>query len=298
MENKYSKQVQKNLKAQIQQISGLAPAGVVLFIPKMFAFEKFRNFFVAVGENSRLRWKKIFTEFVEKQSNIKEDVALGLDDELKFVEAEEIDKFIDRPFYGETIEQRFSKIGLAAADKAKAIFESGMKNGLGYKEILRNIKKELAVAGYQIERLIRTEGQRISNDILLTTYEKNKKNIGGIMYQAALDKRTCETCGHYDRSEYWYEGVPNVAKAPYVPLHPMCRCVYVPISKEWKNKTSRASMFGPIDTDYKEWLKGAESFEPGFAKSILGKNYEAWKLGKYEVSAKLTPEISYRNFLS
>ena len=132
----------------------------------------------------------------------------------------------------------------------------------------------------------------------INTNEKNTKNIGGIMYQATLDMRTCETCGHYDRDEYWYDGVPNAGKAPYVPLHPMCRCVYVPISKEWRNKTSRASMFGPIDTDYKEWLKSAEVNDPGFAKPILGKNYNSWKQGNYTPSDKLTPQITYSNYLT
>jgi SPP1 gp7 family putative phage head morphogenesis protein len=194
--------------------------------------------------------------------------------------------------------QRLEVLRAGLGERAITVFSSGMKAGLGYKEIMRNIRQELAIGGSQLERLVRTEGQRISNDILFATYEKNKKNIGGIMYLATLDMRTCETCGHYDRDEYWYDGVPSVGKAPYVPLHPMCRCVYVPISREWQNKTSRASMFGPVDTDYKEWLKSAEINDPGFAKPILGKNYSAWKQGNYAPSDKLTPQITYSNYLT
>lgn len=291
------KSLQKSLRQRINSMV-IAPNAIIFAIHEAFSIDLIMPFLRAVGMNARLRYGSLMKEFVGGVDSLQESIQEDVFD-IAQVEADEVDKFVNRPYFGSTIVQRLDLLTAGMGAQAIQIFQDGLKSGLGYKEIQNQIRQTLAVGGYKLERLVRTEGQRISNDILLATYEKNKRWIDGIMFQATLDVRTCETCAQYDRHEWWYLGTPNVAHAPYVPMHCFCRCIYTPISSAWRSeKRQRASMFGPVDKDYKEWLRGAEQNNPGFAKSILGRNYEAWRDGRYQLSAQFTPQITYANYLT
>lgn len=290
------KNLQKNLRKKISS-AGIEvsknPGMAKEIIQTVFPDELIFPFLRAVGMNARLKFGSIVREFVQESRKLQEDF------DPAQVEAEEVDRFLDREFYGKTITERMDEIRAGIGIEATKIYSEAYKSGLGYRDVQKKLYQAFAIGGYQLERLVRTEGQRISNDILLRTYEKNKEWVDGIMFQATLDVRTCETCAQYDRHEFWYKGSPSVMHAPYVPMHCFCRCVYVPISKAWRsNKQLRAAMFGPVDKNYKEWLWNAEQNSPEFAKPILGKNYEDWKAGKYELQAQFTPQITYANYLN
>ena len=44
-----------------------------------------------------------------------------------------------------------------------------------------------------------------------------------LQYWAAEDERTCEVCGSYHEEIMAYDEIP------ILPLHPNCRCTYIPI---------------------------------------------------------------------
>lgn len=97
----------------------------------------------------------------------------------------------------------------------------------------------------------------------------------------------------------------RVEDAPYIPIHPLCRCVYIPISKFWEEleidpQTERASMFGPTTGKYPDWLAKQETKKPGFGKNILGKNYQDWLDKKYSLGEKakqFTPQSTVADYI-
>lgn len=198
---------------------------------------------------------------------------------------------------------RLNDVSKESRIKIWKVFREGLTEGLGYKEITRNIRKAVGFAGTRIERIVRTEGQRIQNDIIVKSYHRNRKWVAGIQYTATLDGRTCQICGSYDRTEYFWEKLPSAYSAPYIPRHPLCRCVYVPITRIWEKlgttwPKQRASQFGPTTGNYESWLKRQEYLNPGFAKKVLGKNYSKWVEGKYNLrGARVTPKINIGDYM-
>lgn len=292
-ENEFFKEFQKDRKTFI--FSKLKEIGVVI-TPFLMSIVKedvkikkeFKNFIFLVARNAYLRYNYIIDEIFSQISN---ETALLRED----VEAD-IEKILETPFFGKTFDDRLQENFLGNIQEIEKKFKEGMTKGLGYYTIAREIQKVVAFYSINIERMVRTEGQRIQNTILARTYEKNKKNLGGIMYLATLDPRTCETCGHYDRNEFFYERKPSVMTAPYVPMHPMCRCVYVPFTKQITSE-ERASMGGYTKEKYSDWLWNAEKDDPGFAKDILGSKYGEWLDGKYELQPLFTPQLTYMSYM-
>lgn len=242
-------------------------------------------------------WKIFSDGLVELQKNQvteAKEVVPGLAMKLFKVDEKNIEKFWIRKWTkdGKTWIERLEEIKKGASKDFEKIFKKGFREGKGYAEMLRQAKKKIAKDAVRLERIIRTEGQRIQNDIAMMTYHKNQEYLSGLEFTAALDRRTCEVCGAYDRNQYWYRREPHVVDAPVVPIHPLCRCVYAPISRLWERlgtdwPKERWSRFGPTTKAYPDWLKDMEAMKPGFAQNILKKNYGAWLEGEYVLDAAL-----------
>jgi SPP1 gp7 family putative phage head morphogenesis protein len=257
------------------------------------------DFYNNVAIESAVAYAALLSELINAGSTVKEN-----DDDRIFavaafkLTAEEIAKVINRDFLGDNIIGRFNNIVAGAGNNARALLQSGIESGLSIKQVRRELQKVLAADAFLLERLVRTEAMRINNDIALQTYAKGKAHLHGIMFMATLDHRTCEACGSHDRNEYFYESLPPVDDAPFIPMHPMCRCAYLPVSKIWDGKDKeRASMGGYTKQNYSDWLRSAENQDAGFAKNILGKNYNNWLAGSYSVGGQLTPQLTVANYL-
>ena len=221
--------------------------------------------------------------------------------------AQDIEEFTDRRWTkdNKTIEERLAQLRKGAEKVGKEIFKRGLQSGESYVSMVRKMRRLMAFDAVKLERIIRTEGQRIQNDILLKTYHKNRKFLSGIEYTATLDIRTCQVCAGYDRNQYWYRQDPRVADAPYIPIHPRCRCIYVPISKYWEETKdfaqTRASEFGPTTGNYSEWIRAREKKVPGFARKVLSeKKYNLWLQGKFsfkKAAVNFQPQSTVRSFL-
>lgn len=73
-------------------------------------------------------------------------------------------------------------------------------------------------------------------------------NVRYVRIWAAIDERTCDTCGvggEHDR-------VYPIEKAPVLPLHANCRCTYLPV----------------VGEELEEWLKSNGDLESDIGKSI------------------------------
>lgn len=231
--------------------------------------------------------EKEYRKIARELGELKE--SFEFDDKIFSVDKEAIYPIIDRIWAADGLSylDRIETIQAGAGPIFQRIFREGLEEGEGYREITRRIKREITAKVYQIERIVRTEGQRIQNDLTLEVYKKNKKQIEGLEYTSALDVRTCLICGSNDRRRYWWEGTPSVKDAPYIPVHPNCRCSYIPISKFWKDSgigSLRASQYGPITGSYDDFLQEIHRSDPDWAKKHLGGFYDSWLRGEKSVS--------------
>ena len=151
-------------------------------------------------------------------------------------------------------------------------------------------KDLLGVVTGQVDRVFDAEQSEI--------YRANFKLFRGVVYSAVMEKRTCVVCAGYDGTIYWMEKVPKgekgetFEKKPALPIHPNCRCAYVPFCKSWEelpvdpeefSKSARKLLGGDIPKTRK-WEEWFLSRTEGVQKKILGETrFNLWKARAVEI---------------
>jgi hypothetical protein len=151
-------------------------------------------------------------------------------------------------------------------------------------------KELLGVVTGQTDRVFDAEQSEI--------YRANFKLFRGVVYSAVMEKRTCVVCAGYDGTIYWMEKVPKgevgetFAEKPALPIHPNCRCAYVPFCKSWEelpiddnefSKSARKLLGGDIPKTRK-WEEWFLSRTEGVQKKILGETrFNLWKARAVEI---------------
>jgi SPP1 gp7 family putative phage head morphogenesis protein len=163
-------------------------------------------------------------------------------------------------------------------------FQTAVRQGLVAAEttpqIVRRVREVMDVSRRNAEALVRTSVQTVAND----TREKLFNNHGDVIaskeWNAALDLRTCPTCGPRDGKRWTLDNTPIGHAIPYSvpPKHWRCRCSMVPVLKTWRElgininempDSTRASMEGQVsDKTFADWLARQN---PGKIESVLGK---------------------------
>lgn len=172
-----------------------------------------------------------------------------------------------------------------ARRKLLSTISQGYASGMGAQEMVIAIQRVISVIKHRAVRIARTESQFASNTALQEIYSSMPDVVKGIEYVVTLDDRTCPVCGGYAGNEYYYDPKGqqySVASAPQVPLHPLCRCVYAPIERDWEELGGKPKANAPKRDkapDYKQWLK---SQSPETQKKILGKDFDAYKSGGFD----------------
>ncbi len=170
-------------------------------------------------------------------------------------------------------------------------FQSAVRQGLVGAEtnpqIVRRVRDVMDLSRRNAETLVHTSVQSVANTTREKIFEDNSDVISGKEWSAALDRRTCPTCGVRDGKRWDTKGKPINHSIPYTipPQHFRCRCSMVPVLKTWQElginmdelpESTRASMEGQVtDKTFADWLKRKESGTPGFADNTLGKGRAA-----------------------
>ena len=112
------------------------------------------------------------------------------------------------------------------ADLKTTIIE-GLKQGKSIQQIRRDIQLKAAEMGtYEAERIARTEVLRAANEGRLRAYRAD--GVERVEYIVADDERLCDKCRPLD------EKVVTIQEAQgTLPVHPQCRCSYLPLPPEW-----------------------------------------------------------------
>lgn len=108
-------------------------------------------------------------------------------------------------------------------DQLRLALVDGFAAGESIPKLTKRIK-EFYKGGYEkrAPMVARTEVIAASNEGSLWRYEK--EGIEKAEFFAALDERTCDECMGYHGNEYKIEEAHGL-----IPVHPNCRCVYLPV---------------------------------------------------------------------
>ena len=147
------------------------------------------------------------------------------------------------------------------------------------------------ILAQRAEMIARSEIQYVSNQVARQTYTENQDVLKGMQHSSTLDRRTCPACASLDGKVYLFKD--GDIEAPLLPLHPFCRCCYIPLTKSWEelgvkvpeNKKGEAKAFtgNPLKDQltYGQWLKKQPV---AVQKEILGPaRFELWDSGQIEL---------------
>jgi len=176
-------------------------------------------------------------------------------------------------------------------------FQSAVRQGLVGAEttpqIVKRVRGVLDLSRRNAETLVHTSVQSVANTTREKIFADNDDVMAGKEWSAALDRKTCPTCGALDNKRWTTDSKPINHSMVYQipPKHFRCRCSMVPVLKTWRElginmdelpDGTRASMDGQVtDKTFADWLKRKTETDPTFADRTLGKGRaELWKSGK------------------
>lgn len=85
--------------------------------------------------------------------------------------------------------------------------------------IKKEIQKEFNTSFNQANRLVRTEASYTYNQAAISQYKK--EGVKRVKFKA--ESNCCDICAQYKNKIY------NINEIPFLPVHPNCRCCYIPI---------------------------------------------------------------------
>jgi SPP1 gp7 family putative phage head morphogenesis protein len=186
------------------------------------------------------------------------------------VPLEVIQQMIQSPLGGVKLNDRLKTLVKGSVAPVKEAITTGIALGEGPQMIARRIRAYVEKQTmYNAERIARTEVHRVAVAAQRETYDRNTEVIKALEFMATLDDRTCTQCGLLDGQtwEYPLKGVPDV------PVHPMCRCVLIPITKSWRE----------LGFDQKD-LKGFPGLKDLDGRAVDSPTYGDWL-------ARQSPEV-------
>lgn len=86
-------------------------------------------------------------------------------------------------------------------------------------QLKKQLIKDFSVSFNEADRLIRTESSRVYNQAALQSY----KDVGCTEVDFLAERSCCDLCKPYSKKRF------PIEDAPFIPVHPNCRCTYLPV---------------------------------------------------------------------
>lgn len=150
-------------------------------------------------------------------------ISMG-DSEFSMPNKKLMEKMLDTPWRGDTFSKRLWKNERKLAASLNDVLLTGLQQGKTVTEIAIMLHNRMGQGFNECHRLVRTESMHYLNDAALHRYKD--AGIEYVQIWAAVDERTCETCGGY------HEKIYPIEKCPHVPFHANCRCTILPVTDE------------------------------------------------------------------
>jgi len=208
----------------------------------------------------------------------------------------QIDQISRQPLLGQSIGEKSIWTKNTAIAKMRGELTQAIIQGEDMAQATKrliNVSGGLGIVDKTIQerakKIARSEIQYASNQVARNVYKENDDILQGVMYSASLDRRTCLICASDDGTIFYYKNGED-HNGPSLPRHPLCRCIYVPITKTWRqlgdkipahiSKDAKGAFVGKgLDViNYQQWLKTLSKTEQ---VEILGKKKQIlWDTGK------------------
>lgn len=149
-----------------------------------------------------------------------------------------MEKMLNEPWKGSNFSKRLWKNKKKLTVGLNGILTTGLQQGKTVTEMAVNLHNFMGMGFNDCHRLVRTETMHYLNE----SSKKGYKDAGvqKVQFCAAEDERTCEVCGAMHKKVY------PIDEAPILPLHPNCRCTWLPVLEEKKNSVVKSSGRGII----------------------------------------------------
>lgn len=132
-------------------------------------------------------------------------------------------EMLERPWLGNDFSGRLwenqKRLAMALNDQ----FLTGLQQGRTATEMAVGLNNIMGKGFNNAHRLVRTETMHYLNNAALQGYRDS--GCDKVQLWAAIDERTCDTCG----TGGYHEKIYDIEKAPILPLHANCRCTYLPV---------------------------------------------------------------------
>ncbi len=123
---------------------------------------------------------------------------------------------------------RVSKMQQTTIEEIRKILAEGYEQGESWKEQKKRIENKIKNP-VRAEMIAITELGHAYNESTKNTYRGAGANK--VVWHASLDLKTCDGCRSLHGQEF------DIDKAPDNPLHPRCRCTWLPVFSERKSRT-------------------------------------------------------------
>ncbi len=176
-----------------------------------------------------------------------------------------MEELLDRSWLGSNFSKRLWGNQKKLAAGLNNILLTGLQQGKTAVEITVSLNS-LMNKGFNVtHRLVRTESIHYLNSAALQRYKDS--GIGKVQIWAAADERTCEYCMQYHGKTY------DIDKAPILPLHANCRCVYLPVVDDIAAKQGLVYKNEPVyydeKNDYSVKIEGySDIVNKGLSKAL------------------------------
>lgn len=134
------------------------------------------------------------------------------------ISRKDIDKIVNSAFKGERYSQRIWTNQNEVSKMLQKIINKFLAGDISVNEVEGIIRKHFNISASNIKRLVNTEVSRVINEINDTQFKE--LGIKKVIYNAELDKGTCEVC------EGLHGTIFKLEDKPVIPQHPNCRCYY------------------------------------------------------------------------
>ena len=180
---------------------------------------------------------------------------------------------------GQNFSQRVWNNTTELAENVREIVTEGLLTGGNYKDMADRLQAQMgdvsaqkviqpdgsartvltgSGAKYRATRLIRTEGNHITGQAVLESYED--AGIEKYIYRSLLELRTCKRCGKLDGKRFPVK--EQQVGVNMHPMHPNCRCFVVPDEP---------------DEDLKDFTRSAQTGADNWEEVPANMSWEEWR---------------------
>lgn len=163
-----------------------------------------------------------------------------------------MEEMLNRPWLGSNFSERLWKNTKVLAMNLNDILTTGLTQGKTITEMAIQLKNRMDKGFNETHRLVRTETMHYLNESSFKAYQD--AGCEEVQVWAAVDERTCPTCGLRHGNIY------KMKDKPTLPFHANCRCTYLPIVDAEDAKKDHDQAKEDINNEFKSREKAGYKY--------------------------------------